>query len=113
MIGIVIGMFGAAAAVCAWIVSASFLYCLLSRHTDQFVFPFDQWLEVVPNWTINGWTKAYVVISAAVPLIIVFLLCRAHLGKLKQKAGLYGTTGWASDKNMQTSGIRSKRSPFV
>ena len=65
MIGILIGMAAASTAFCGWIVVASYVYCRLSQHLDLFVYPYTQWLDIAPMWTINGWTKAYVVASAA------------------------------------------------
>ena len=65
MIGILLGMAGAAAVIGYWIAAASYLYCRLSHHLDLFVAPYDQWLEIAPNWQATGWTEACVIAGAA------------------------------------------------
>jgi hypothetical protein len=112
MIGILIGIVGASAAICGWIVGASFIYCRLSHHLDLFVFPFDQWLEIAPYWTINGWTKFCVVISAAgasAPFVAAVALLRRRLRT--DQGGLFGKTGWATTGQMKSGGLNLKGKP--
>lgn len=114
MIGVLIGIIGASAAVGAWVVIASYAYCRLSSHMDLFVFPWDQWLDIAPYWNVNGWTKAYVVISAAIPILLMVGIAYGVITRLKRSflPSLYGKTGWARPAQMKASGISTNRKPF-
>ncbi len=110
MIGILIGMAAASAAMYAWVVGASYVYCRLSHHLDLFVYPWMQWLDIAPDWTINGWTKAYVVASAAAataPFVgLGALLLRLHQ---QRRLPVYGKSGWATPAQMDKGGISTSR----
>jgi type IV secretion system protein VirD4 len=112
MIGILIGMAAASTAVCAWIVGASYLYCRLSQHLDLFVYPWDQWLEIAPDWIVTGWTKAFVVASAAgatAPFVGLGLM----INRWRQEGmdSLYGESHWTNNKEAEKAGLRFTRRP--
>ena len=108
MIGVLIGIVGASAAVGAWVVMASYAYCRLSNHMDLFVFPWDQWLDIAPDWNVNGWTKVYVVISAAIPTLLMAAAAYGVITRLKRSLipSLYGKTGWANRDDMHKGGLQ-------
>lgn len=114
MIGILIGAVGACVAGGFWIFTASFVYCRLSGHMALFVFPFDQWLDIAPYWTVTGWTKAYVVISAAaacLPFVVAYIVA-TRWRKQGWRLPIYGKTGWANRTHMKVGGISSDKSPL-
>jgi hypothetical protein len=92
-----------------WIVGASDIYCNGIGRPDLFVFPWDQWLQVLPYWRANWWVTFWVVVSAAMPTAI-FGLSRFLWLKRRQSGGpVYGKTQWATPQEMASSNIVRKQ----
>ena len=65
---LILAIVGTMLAAAAWVVTASALYLwFIGGRFDLFVFPYDQWIEVLPWWNRTGWMEIYVIGSAAVP----------------------------------------------
>ncbi|MFL5256088.1 MAG: hypothetical protein ACJ8AI_24980, partial [Rhodopila sp.] len=106
MIGILIGVGGTLAAIAYWVVGASYIYCRLSRHMDQFVFPYDQWFDALAFWNANLWTKLFIIVSAALPIVLAAAIGRIIYFRYRPGANpLYGKTGWATGADMHSGGI--------
>lgn len=62
-----------------WLVAALTLLCYFSRQWDLFIFPLTGWLDTASIWFgANWWATLIVIISAAIPSIIV--ICSTILG---------------------------------
>ncbi|MFL5279914.1 MAG: hypothetical protein ACJ8AW_02670 [Rhodopila sp.] len=113
MIGILIGVGGTLAAIAYWVVGASYIYCRLSRHMDQFVFPYDQWFDALAYWDANRWTKLDLVVAAALPVALAFAVGRIIYFRYRPtNKDVYGKTEWASRKEMSGNSISTSRRPF-
>jgi type IV secretion system protein VirD4 len=125
-----------------WVVSASWLYLWsVGPRFDLFVFPYDQWIEVVPFWDATPWMRVYVIGSAAVPTIALALIvcgiCRRRFkrsrlrrpragGLRPTKPGVtdnHGHSAWATPEQLSArfsgqgcligAADRSARSPLL
>ena len=57
-----------------WMVASSAILCAGLGKTDQFVWPYTQWLDAAPWWRTNWWLALMVGISAAVPTAAAALI---------------------------------------
>jgi hypothetical protein len=98
-----------------WIIAASAIYCAGAGRSDLFVWPFTQWLDVLPDWRANWWVSLWVFIGAVVPTIGIGLAAAATtliLKRTRQRAQVYGKTDWASRRQMDKANISTSRTPF-
>jgi hypothetical protein len=106
---------GAVAALCAWEVAASALYCNIIGRPEAFTAPWVQWLVVVPYWRANWFVTLAVVASAAGPLLsfvaVAAIVYRCKAGRSGRQA-LYGNSSWANRHDMARNGLRTDRKAF-
>jgi type IV secretion system protein VirD4 len=73
------------AAGAVWIALSSLAYCLLVRRPDLFVFPYDQWIEVLPWWRQTKMMTIYVSFSGAVPAFLTMLILKVWVTRRNKK----------------------------
>ena len=93
MIGVIAGIAIALAAICYWVVGASYVYSRLSG--DLFIYPWMQWLDAFDVDTLTGpWNKTKLVIigSALLPMVfplgigrIIYLRRSVHPGEAEER----------------------------
>jgi hypothetical protein len=98
-----------------WLAGASLMLCSLTHRWDQFVWPFNVWLEEVRGWgSLSGLLKFDVALSGIGPTMPIFaivyrLACsgarQIKPGKLLGRS-LYGDSGWADAAEQRANGVR-------
>jgi hypothetical protein len=103
------------AAIAVWSIEASWVFVALGRLDGQLDDPSIAWWDYAIAGP-DGWTMLLLIISGAVPLLIVgtviFGLRRMTRACRRFRRPLYGDSTWASDLDMRDGGIRSSGSPF-
>jgi hypothetical protein len=100
------------AAPCLWLAAASAIYCAGIARPDLFVFPFTQWLDVLPYWRANGWTTLWVGVSAAAPTLLIVATVIGLARLRSTRSPVYGKTEWATPRQMAAGKIEATRKPF-
>jgi hypothetical protein len=101
-----------------WVVAASALWCRgADGNWHRFVFPYRQWIDLLPYWRTNWWVTFWFVVSALVPIIwmiiVVIIACIALKGNPNDnKKALYGKTGFANPDHMRKNGMSLKKDAF-
>jgi hypothetical protein len=106
---------GGVAALSAWEIAASAIYCNLIGRPQAFTAPWMQWLIVVPHWRANWFITLAVVASAVGPLLpcaaVAAIVYRCQAGRSGRQA-LYGKSAWANPQDMARNSIRTDRGVF-
>jgi hypothetical protein len=106
---------GGGAALAAWEVAASAIYCNLIGRPEAFTAPWAQWLIVAPHWRANWFITLAVVASAVGPLLpfvaVAAIVYRCKAGRSGRQA-LYGNSSWASRRDLARNGISTDRRAF-
>jgi type IV secretion system protein VirD4 len=73
---IILGALAVIVLLYGWIVAASALFCLVAGDWAYYVFPYDQWLYVVPYYAANWYMTVCVIVSAVIPTIALGVIAK-------------------------------------
>lgn len=112
---IAIGVGGGVAAVCVWEVLASRLFVWMGGLSAYFPTPWITWWLYFHQPRINGSTLTYLIISGlitALPLLLVMGIVVAALRINNRQPSLWGSTDFATRREMDRGGIKTKGELF-
>ena len=96
-------------AVAAWMFVASTIFLYLTELTGRVDHPWTAWWAYANSGYTGFWIRAYLILSAALPLLTVGIMVAAVLGirTLARRARpLYGNSTWAQKREMRGGAVK-------
>lgn len=109
------GCVGAVIVVTAWTVLASHLFVWIGGLRPYFPWPLTTWWRYVRHPVIDGRTAVYLAASgvlAAVPILLIILAVTLALRSRSRQPDLWGTTWFATRREMDRGGIKTRGKLF-
>ena len=115
------GLLLIAATLWGAIALGSFVYLDRMGFADEFEFPWNQLLVVLPyivsdGWhgmeTLRTWNSAFIGVMAMIAVLAIGVPVIVRVWWRMPAASLYGKTAWATRPMMQANGLPTSKRPF-